>query len=878
MAMGTTTDAATDLEYRIGEAVLQPQRRRLLVGGQDSRIGARAFDLLLVLIQNRERIVDKNELLDAVWPGLVVEENNLQVHISALRKLLGPQAIATVPGRGYRFTGALEGSLPLTTAPLAATDTAPNATQAPDAAAPHNLPADAAELFGRSDDLAVLLSMVDTHKLVTLVGAGGIGKTALAQAVAHAVAQRMRGVMPDGVWIVELAPLTQSSLVVASVAGVLGIRLNGEASVATLASALGSSRMLVVLDNCEGLLDGTAELAAALHRAAPNVRLLATSQEPLHLPHEQVYRLGPLAVPEAAAAAELARQAGAVALFAARARALQPQFVIGAHNVAAVVAICRHLDGIALAIELAAARVPLLGVEGLLARLGERFRMLTGGSRLALRRHQTLRAALDWSYGLLSASEQAAFRQLGVFSGGFSLQAVQALAGDAAALDPWAVLENLGALVDKSLVVADTAATPRYRLLETTRAYALEQLAEAGETEATVARHAQVVLELFERADEACFGEQGSWLIDDFVEQLWPEFDNLRAALAWAMAEPGQAPLAIALAGAAAEPFRLVGQSIDVLTPMLALQPLVDDSADPRWAARFWVGIAIIGSESNRVPVPQTLDAYSRAEKIYLRGPSPRRLFRTLYRKAWALCWSDRVPDAEAVLREMQQLEQPSWPGGLRFLHSDLQGHRFCRKGQYEQALAAMQAGSALLPASGHEFFRLSGIGNQCMVLIRLGRFDEGEAMARSVIERHAHDRHHSRFVALCFGERLCALNELGRLQDALLTLHEGTPLWRRQGMLLYMCIDAGQLFAKLGRPADAARLAGAKAAQEQRLGVVLDPFMKQQFNVLMQLLAAPGIASEDIERWMDEGSHLETEDLAALYLRDAAALSGRTD
>ena len=140
------------------------------------------------------------------------------------------------------------------------------------------------------------------------------------------------------------------------------------------------------------------------------------------------------------------------------------------------------------------------------------------------------------------------------------------------------------------------------------------------------------------------------------------------------------------------------------------------------------------------------------------------------------------------------------------------------------------------------------------------------------------HDRRHSRFVALCFGERLCALNELGRLQDALLTLHEGTPLWRRQGMLLYMCIDAGQLFAKLGRPADAARLAGAKAAQEQRLGVVLDPFMKQQFNVLMQLLAAPGIASEDIERWMDEGSHLETEDLAALYLRDAAALSGRTD
>jgi len=230
----------------------------------------------------------------------------------------------------------------------------------------------------------------------------------LAQALAH----QLRGSFEDGVWVIELAPVADASLVATTVAGVLRVTLGGNAQIESLAKALSTGRMLIVLDNCEHLLHAVAELAAALHGAAPDVRLLATSQEPLKVAQEHLYRLDGLALPSDGGI-ESARQAGAVALFEARARAADPRFALTEQNISAVVDICRHLDGIALAIELAAARVPLLGVEGLRARLDERFRVLTGGARLALRRHQTLRAALDWSHGLLTRDEQTVFRRLG---------------------------------------------------------------------------------------------------------------------------------------------------------------------------------------------------------------------------------------------------------------------------------------------------------------------------------------------------------------------------------------------------------------------------------------------------------------------------------
>ncbi len=350
----------------------------------------------LALTERRERIVSKNELLDVVWPGLVVEENNLQVQIWALRKLLGADVIATIPGRGYKFTAVLEGDRKPMPA-QAAEGTAPSAP--PAARTPTNLPAEL-PLYGREADVQAVQRLVHEHRLVTITGAGGIGKTRLGQTVAHA----LRDSFAQGVWLIELAPLADPALVAASVAQVLGHQLRStSAPLAELVMLLESQRVLLVIDNCEHLVEVVSPLAELLLGEAPGVHMLVTSQEPLRLPDERLYRLGTLGVPgegEPVNAGQ-ALEHGAVRLFVERTHALDARFVLDERNVQAVIDICGRLDGLALAIEMAAARVPALGVEGVRERLGERLRMLTAGSRIALRRHQTLRAALDWSHGLL---------------------------------------------------------------------------------------------------------------------------------------------------------------------------------------------------------------------------------------------------------------------------------------------------------------------------------------------------------------------------------------------------------------------------------------------------------------------------------------------
>jgi predicted ATPase/DNA-binding winged helix-turn-helix (wHTH) protein len=499
--------------YCFGRVEVRCGERQLLLDGEPAKLGARAFDLLQALVERRERVVSKSELLDLVWPGLVVEENNLQVHISTLRKLLGPAAISTIPGRGYRFTQAQE--------TVHAAESTASATTAVSNSVEGALP----ELVGREDDLRTLKTMVSSYRVVTIAGAGGIGKTTLARALAH----RMRGEFDDGECLVDLAPVSDPSLVATAVATALQVKLGNRPPVAAIGEALGTRRMLVVLDNCEHLLQSVAELVDALRPTAPDVHWLATSQEPLKLVGEQVYRLGALTLP-AEQTLDAARRAGAVALFEARARAADPRFALTDENVVAAIDICRHLDGIPLAIELAAARVLLLGLEGLSSRLGERLRVLTSGARVALPRHRTLLAALEWSHGLLSSTQQTVFRRLGVFAGSFALDAAQQVAADET-MDGWAVLDDLGALVDKSLVVAepDVLGEPRYRLLETMRQYALDRLEAADEGDATRTRHLDVFVALAERAKDELFGpQQGAWM-----KRLDSDSENMLAAHAW---------------------------------------------------------------------------------------------------------------------------------------------------------------------------------------------------------------------------------------------------------------------------------------------------------------------------------------------------------
>jgi predicted ATPase/class 3 adenylate cyclase/DNA-binding winged helix-turn-helix (wHTH) protein len=498
IAPNTARFNAAPQNLRFGSIDIRPAQRQLWVEGREVLIGGRAFDVLLHLVEHRHQVVPKNQLLEHVWQRMEVNDSNLQTQISALRKLLGNTAIATFPGRGYRFT--LEDSDEPSGAFKPVTTAESNAPISPTAPAPVGkaLPPAPTGMLGRDDDLAALERLLQQHRLVTVVGAGGIGKTTLALAGAHGA----QADATDGTAWVELAPLADPALLVSVVARELGIPVPGSNPQAALVKTLAERHMLLVLDNAEHLLEAVAALVQALLEGAPGVRVLVTSQAALNIGGERLFRLGALAAPDPGASVEEALSYGAVALFVDRAQAADRHFELTPENLPAVVDLCVHLDGVALAIKLAAARLPLFGLKGLQAKLSERFRLLGQGPRSAPSRQQTLRAALDWSHALLSPAERTVFRRLGVFLSGFELDLAAKTACDEA-LDEWAVIEALGALVDRSLVMLDTKFDGRYRLLESAREYALAKLDESGERGSTNERAARVLRQHFPALAEA---------------------------------------------------------------------------------------------------------------------------------------------------------------------------------------------------------------------------------------------------------------------------------------------------------------------------------------------------------------------------------------
>jgi predicted ATPase/DNA-binding winged helix-turn-helix (wHTH) protein len=664
--------------YRFLNAELQTEQRLLNVNGRDCQVGARAFDLLLALVERRDRVVLKSELLELVWPGIVVEENNLPVQVGSLRKLLGPHAIATIPGRGYRFVAPLiepavvlaeYGHLALTHSP---THGAAQASAPPSA----DRVTTRSTLVGRADELALLATMLDAHRLVTVVGAGGIGKSRLAQAVSAG----QPGRFGDSVSLIELAGLADPSLLVHAVAQPLGVALPERGDcVQMLVAALANRRMLLVLDNCEHLLKPLSIVVERLLEGAPELRVLATSQEPLRVHAEQQLRLEPLAIPREASAPG-ARAYGALVLFESRVRAAAPYFELRDADLPLAIDICRQLDGLPLAIELAAARVPLLGLRSVQSRLHERFLLLTAGTRTALRRHQTLHAAMDWSHSLLDEPQRTVFRRIGVFSGGFTMELAQAVCADDE-LDGWAVLDQLAALIDKSLVVVANAEPVRYHLLESACAFALEQLAAAEETEVLVRRHAEAMLALLRCADD---GKMDSTLrTDHYAALVLPELDNLRAAYRWATGASGDRALGIGLAAHAGP---LIDYSTEFAEWLIAQEPhlgpgLVDDAT----AARYWRAMAASNMVGPR-RLPELLDAAQRAADAYRAMRLPRRLFSALRLTALWRKSSGDLNGARAAIEEAAALIEPGWPAEFRIVVLRFRALESRRAGQFEAA------------------------------------------------------------------------------------------------------------------------------------------------------------------------------------------------
>jgi predicted ATPase len=499
----------------------------------------------MVLIETPGTLIDKDVLMTRVWPNRVVEEGNLQAQITLLRKALGSDRdlIRTVAGRGYLFTGeihmlATNGDQPIRTGLLA--------TRLNDSRPPTNIPEPISELIGREEELGAIAKLVAAHRLVTLIGVGGIGKTRLGLAVARELLPHF----DDGVWFAELSPLSDPSLIPATVATAVGLDLAGDgASLPRVAKALADRHQLLVLDTCEHVIDAAAAFAEEILGYGTALHIIATSREPLRAGGERLYPIPPLEVPAADAPVDgEAERYGAVQLFIERVRAAEPHFAPDRNRMGRIAAICRRLDGIPLAIELAAARATTLGVEELAGRLDDRLSLLTGGRRTALPRHQTLAATLDWSHALLSEVERIVFRRLSLFAGGFSLRAVVAVSAEPA-LPPAQVVDGLSGLVAKSLVAAEVGGiVRRYRLLDTTRAYALDKLDGSGERKMIARRHAEYYRGVFERAE----AEWKTRPAAEWVADYGPRIDNLRSALDWAFSPEGDASIGVALTAAAA--------------------------------------------------------------------------------------------------------------------------------------------------------------------------------------------------------------------------------------------------------------------------------------------------------------------------------------
>ena len=413
-------------------------------------------------------------------------------------------------------------------------------------ARPNNLPIQLTSFIGRAREIAEVKRLLGAARLVTLTGSGGAGKTRLALQTAADVLDDY----PDGVWLSEFAPVADSALVPETVAAALNVpEQPGRKMTATLVDNLRSKTLLLVLDNCEHLLPACADLAVALLRACPQVRILATSREGLGVPGEILWRVPSLSLPEDVD--HLRPRDGlllyeAVRLFVDRAMAVAPGFAITQENALAVAQVCRRLDGIPLAIELAAARAKVLAVEQIAARLDDRLRLLTGSSRVVAPRHQTLRAAIDWSYYLLSEKERALLRRLAAFAGGWTLEAAESVCAGGS-VEASSILDLLASLADKSLVFVEMQrGEARYRFLETVRQYAQDRLLEASEGAEIRTRHREWCLRLAQRADPELRGpNQSVWL-----DRLETEHDNMRAALEWGKADAAGAPAYVLLAGA----------------------------------------------------------------------------------------------------------------------------------------------------------------------------------------------------------------------------------------------------------------------------------------------------------------------------------------
>jgi predicted ATPase/DNA-binding winged helix-turn-helix (wHTH) protein len=627
-------------------------RRELLAHGVPVTMGQRAFEILLTLVSRHGQLVTKDELMAEVWPGVVVEENNIQVHISAVRKVLaaagdGDRYLLTVAGRGYRFLAPVTRESP-GEPKTAGVDDQSAPAGADIGAATNNLPQQLTSLIGREADLAEIKARLRDRRLVTLTGSGGVGKTRLSIEAGRSLLDRYL----DGVWLAELAPLNDAQLVTSIVADALGVSLSATAGgLDTLTSALRTKQLLLIIDNCEHVIAEAARVAEALMRGCPRLSILASSRERMAIAGESVIRVPSLPAPQPDEAATAARACdyAAVRLFVERANALGCGFALTDANAATVASICRRLDGIPLAIELAVPRLKVLPVDKLARGLDERFRLLTGGSRTALPRQQTLHALIDWSYGLLSDAEKTLLARLSVFLGTTSLVSISSVVGGDD-MPPEQIGDLLLSLVEKSLVHADLDSNDsRYGLLESTRYFAAEKLADAP---ALCRRHAEHFAARFAQATSA-------WETTptrEWIASYASDVDNLRGALDWAFGPHGDVAVGLDLVAHSHVLWAELGLMLEHRYWVVAALEKLGNGTPPKIAARL---LSWQAGDVRELDDPADYEEAMRAADLYRKLGDSFHEGRVLLRAGTARLSPDSAEEGERLLREAHALVRP---------------------------------------------------------------------------------------------------------------------------------------------------------------------------------------------------------------------------
>lgn len=784
-----------ELPRSFGPYRLVPRERCLYRDDCPVRLGSRALEILIALMERPGELLSNEALLARVWPNLHVDHGALRVHIAALRKTLGKnptggQYIANDAGRGYRFTGPLVD--------------APDRSEARAGGNPlDGLPAPAGQIFGREATTQNLVDGLSQRRLVTITGPGGIGKTT----VALAVASQLAATYPDGVRFVDLSALVDPALVSGKVASALQLQVLARDSLLDVVAALRNRRMLVVLDNCEHLIEAVAVLVEHVLAGAPSVDILTTSREPLRALGEWVHRLPPLDLPSKSPAFDAigVMNSPAARLFVARARAANDALVLSDADTLSIAEICHRIDGIPLAIEFAAALVEVFGVQGVASQLRDSFALLTNNRRTALPRHQTLQATLEWSYQLLTREERTVFRRLSIFVGGFTLAAASAVAADG---DPADVAGSLAGLVKKSLVNADVGdRTARFRLLETTRAFALAKLAESGQATAIGRRHATWYRDLAEASP------------NEFSQPNEFEIDNLRAALTWAFGPHGDRGIAVPLAVGSAAILLSMSLVIECHTwtekALDAIDP-VDCATRGEMVLQAALGLSLIymGDTSNGGQV-----ALTRAKELAESLGDFDYLLRILAGQHNLYLRLEDYRGALAVARRSVAIAEGMQDPAAATTANCILGSSLLSVGEYDEGLMYAQRSRRLAAtvAQRADIVVRSGIDHSiwadCLVahaFWQQGLLDQAAQTshdALSVAEAGGHP------VSLCFALVWCGCTVgvgRGDLETAERSTARLNDVAERHGFTAYYACSlgfAGQLAARRGNPAVAERL-----------------------------------------------------------------------